>query len=569
MMADLDTLIVTFQTQLSDVMETVVKTAMYEVTRLVEDGFLEEVQRRNREVETLRRQLQRAERKLSEHKGAKSGRCVDCAKEDVELCCEAAGERPREQQDDMFGSCVKEEGECVDRWALSHKQEVIPESTQAPDSPSSTNSPERKSETTDEEDVLPAADVKLEEVNKPSCSSVRWSAPLDGEAGSESCSAADMTEVQQNQTQENSEELLRDVIKQDLQISAPYVFSEDQEETYMATDPSLEGDGAWADLTVTTAGLLQNNRLATEKECDPAKSRGPLKQTEHELSSCVTADVDTASRDQMSASASPQARPPNSEALGVTIKQEVIVDSDECVESQRKEKKPTKTTASMASFSVKQHRLSSEALKQNHISQKATVQETHMKLHPKAGSGLRLHAAIQHLHRPMKKISHTHSHSTSTTLPVAHSNLNPLTRTPSTSKAAPPPPPPPPPPLSANRTSAPWVSIKTHLTANSHHANPLPHPDSHPHAGPRHLLRCGQCGKCFPHPSNLKAHLQTHTGERPFCCSLCGRSFTKLSNLKAHRRVHTGERPYCCLACGKRFTQKCNLKRHQRIHLDV
>ncbi|KAM9769947.1 uncharacterized protein ACNS7B_006816 [Menidia menidia] len=87
--------------------------------------------------------------------------------------------------------------------------------------------------------------------------------------------------------------------------------------------------------------------------------------------------------------------------------------------------------------------------------------------------------------------------------------------------------------------------------------------------GARHLLRCGQCGKCFPHPSNLKTHLQTHSGERPFGCALCGRRFTKLSNLKAHRRVHTGERPYCCPACGKRFTQKCNLKRHQRIHLEA
>uniref|UniRef100_A0A668RWM8 C2H2-type domain-containing protein n=1 Tax=Oreochromis aureus TaxID=47969 RepID=A0A668RWM8_OREAU len=235
---------------------------------------------------------------------------------------------------------------------------------------------------------------------------------------------------------------------------------------------------------------------------------------------------------------------------------------------------------SMSSFScsVKQHKVSSEAHRLNHISQKAAVQEV-MKLHSKAGSGFRLQAALQHLHRPMKKPSHTPSNSNAAALSIAPSqvvNLNNLQRIPSTSKASP--------AVSSiqrvhlgdkqtstlNRSGDSWVSNRSQLhPANSHHVSPGTHPDSQSHTAPRHLLRCGQCGKCFPHPSNLKAHLQTHTGERPFCCSLCGRSFTKLSNLKAHRRVHTGERPYCCLACGKRFTQKCNLKRHQRIHLDV
>ncbi|KAM3865365.1 uncharacterized protein ACN63O_011072 [Diretmus argenteus] len=252
-MSDLDTLIVTFQTQLSDVLETVLKTAMYEVTRLVEDGVVEEVRRRNQEVESLRTQLQWAEKKLSdlevENEGGERGMCVDCGKNDVELSPEVAEEMPTELQ---YGS--------------------------------------------------------------------------------------------------------------------------------------------------------------------------------------------------------PKARLQISNAGSVAIKQEILVDSDGSEEDEE-------------------------------------VEETEM------------------------------------------------------------------------------TSVKSHhhQAANSNH----PHPGSHPQTGPRHLLRCGQCGKCFPHPSNLKAHLQTHTGERPFCCAICGRSFTKLSNLKAHRRVHTGERPYCCLACGKRFTQKCNLKRHQRIHLDV
>lgn len=102
-MSDLDTLIVTFQTQLSDVMETVVKSAMYEVTRLVEDGFLQEMKRRNQEVESLRIQLQWAERKLGDQEGndgGNTGKCVDCAKDDMELsiCCDTTEKRLKEQQ---------------------------------------------------------------------------------------------------------------------------------------------------------------------------------------------------------------------------------------------------------------------------------------------------------------------------------------------------------------------------------------------------------------------------------------------------------------------------------------
>lgn len=409
-----------------------------------------------------------------------------------------------------------------------------------------------------------------------------------GEAASESHNCSEMSDAQPKQTQENSEELIRNLTKNaehaNMQSPAAYVFPEDQEETHMVTDPShvspLKVDTNWAGLTLRTVGLLQNHTLGTDKDCDTAKPRGPSKCIEHELTDSVKDEVQaTQGRDQISSSRSPMARVQNSDVLSVAVKQEVIVESDGDDEEERMEEK-NMTKSGMASFScsAKRDSVTSEITKQNHISRKATVQGI-MKLHSKVGAGLKLQAAVQHLHRPMKKPPHTLSNSTVAAPSLAHPqvvNLNPLNRIPSTSKSLPP---------SAlsiqrdhlggkaasalTRTGAPWVSVKAHhQSANSQHPHPQLHPDSHPQSGPRHLLRCGQCERCFPHPSNLKAHLQTHTGERPFCCSLCGRSFTKLSNLKAHRRVHTGERPYSCLACGKRFTQKCNLKRHQRIHLD-
>lgn len=61
-MSDVDSLVAAFQSQLSEVMETLVKTAMYEVTRLVEDGLLEQLKSRSHEVECLKVQLQLTQR---------------------------------------------------------------------------------------------------------------------------------------------------------------------------------------------------------------------------------------------------------------------------------------------------------------------------------------------------------------------------------------------------------------------------------------------------------------------------------------------------------------------------
>ncbi|TRY84721.1 hypothetical protein DNTS_001223 [Danionella cerebrum] len=75
-----DTLVITFQTRLSAVMETVLKTTMYEVTRLVEESFLEHLDRGKREAEMLRRRLISSEAKLRERERFKRVRCVDCGR---------------------------------------------------------------------------------------------------------------------------------------------------------------------------------------------------------------------------------------------------------------------------------------------------------------------------------------------------------------------------------------------------------------------------------------------------------------------------------------------------------
>ena len=56
--------------------------------------------------------------------------------------------------------------------------------------------------------------------------------------------------------------------------------------------------------------------------------------------------------------------------------------------------------------------------------------------------------------------------------------------------------------------------------------------------------------------------------KRIFQCHICYNSFTREWNLKNHIRTHTGERPYPCPICYRRFNMKHHLKRHLETHRD-
>ncbi|XP_035281521.1 zinc finger protein 397-like [Anguilla anguilla] len=72
--------ILTFQAQLSGVMETVLKTAVFEITWLVESSFQQEVARGRREAEALRQRLQAAERRWRAAEGRATEGRVTCEK---------------------------------------------------------------------------------------------------------------------------------------------------------------------------------------------------------------------------------------------------------------------------------------------------------------------------------------------------------------------------------------------------------------------------------------------------------------------------------------------------------
>ncbi|KAH9826659.1 cell wall transcription factor ACE2-like [Teratosphaeria destructans] len=71
------------------------------------------------------------------------------------------------------------------------------------------------------------------------------------------------------------------------------------------------------------------------------------------------------------------------------------------------------------------------------------------------------------------------------------------------------------------------------------------------------------CKRRFGRKENVRAHIQTHLGDRQFKCDLCNKTFVRQHDLKRHVAIHSDDRPFVC-PCGTGFARHDALTRHRQ-----
>ena len=91
------------------------------------------------------------------------------------------------------------------------------------------------------------------------------------------------------------------------------------------------------------------------------------------------------------------------------------------------------------------------------------------------------------------------------------------------------------------------------------------------HAATKAQHKCELCSKIYSDVKALKAHIESiHKKSAELHCNQCERIFSSKYALNRHKKeVHEKLVPHICETCGKSFAQFSNLKIHMRTHTGV
>ncbi|KAM9399031.1 uncharacterized protein ACWYII_031397 [Salvelinus alpinus] len=537
--------IVTFQSQLSGVMETVFKAAMYEITRLVDDSFLKEMSCSREQVESLKKRLQWSEnrRRDRDREVGRTGKCADCGRANEEARERSSG---TSQTGVERGRGLKQEKVPGEEWSSCGG--VAGETALNDLAEAEATSPRRISESTEVGGQKLDSLLKEEPLHNTELQK-RWGVCLDGADGSDISGSFSEQELQQCQADWASG------LDQDPEPSGPEGDSGDPSQPLYRSRYSMKelvggfeksgygGSGGGGHL-VDIEGL---DRFPGSPSRLGALSYGAVGHYQVNLGGSEGGDHHRShmpdphqSRREQVGSPTPPPHPEVGDRNCLLINEEGYLQDSSVLYPEHSVPELGNRAGHRGLTSI--HSGSSAHNNTESLYGAADDFARSLNLRDRSqeqvtGGGGRRHACNQ--------CTMTFPDSGSL---KAHKQKHKTGRGSSTG--------------SGSGSGPPYSCIQCGKTFTQA-CNLKVHQRVHQAKG---LHLCSHCGKGFTSFSDLKRHKCSQTTDKPYCCSICGNKFSRLWNLKVHQRIHTQEKPHCCNMCDKCFTRADILKVHLRTH---